>query len=482
MFFLSTQHIATALGVAAGTGLLLFLVHRWMTPAKTPLPDFKALVNIKRASHVPQQPTQTRMRIPTKDVLEKYTARYKQYYTAAIPHITDEDIAAALSAERQIHVAYLEKECAAITPLIDAVCEKMGTTRELLDADIAAAHAAGHPAWTAIYSKFTVENMTSTEQINIILREFEEHFFDKAHAELTAADEAAAAAATTPPPDDFSLDDVYTDDDTTPLTAHTPPLEQRIAEKIESNPEFLRIRFYFYNLQIAVLREKMAAIMRGERDADYMEQATEKYLKTKYARLKHAILIEYTPVGTVCMYYNSDNMSFEYYSDNATPYPILETVARRYCHLYGCRELYVIVENETVDMYAADTIAERKGRALKNKNDANARMTADRREQTPAQRAAIRSWGQSSSLKPVEPEIKQFKRRVNNFVKKAPIADFKPLQTVPAAKKCKPLTWADYASRRAPVKTIAGMEMHESIAQLPAAVSGGESSLFSGRK
>jgi hypothetical protein len=462
------QYILHALGIAAGTGIFLYLIKR-CTKKQTPLPNFDALVDIKRGGGLGRRMgtiETPKTRIPTRPELEAYSEKYKQYYTEPTAQLSEAEIADALAAERKIHADFLNKEIASIDALIDTTCEKIGLTRAQIRSNIKALHGAHHSAWELIHEKFTTETMTTTAQINEVLLEFEENFFNKAYASISAND-AAAAPAPSPPPDDFTLDDVYDDgEDVTALVPQTPPLEVRVAEYIAADKDFLYIQFYMYNLQIDVLLGKIAAIMRGERDADYIADATEKFLKTKYSRLRNAIVMEHTPVGNVCMYYNGDTASFEYYADCTVPYPLLETVARKYCRIYNCKELYVIVENETVNMYAADTVAERKAHVLRAANAANARATADRREQTAQQRAAIRGWGQSSSLKPVEPELKQFKRKVNNFVKKAPLAGFKPLQSVPAAQRCKKLTWSDYAKNRAPVKTIVGMEMHESMASV----------------
>lgn len=463
------QYIFNALGIVAGTGVFLYLIKQCMKKP-TPLPNFDTLIEIKRTGGLGRRigTIETpKTRTPTKDELKDYIEKYKQYYTETIPQLSADEIELALVAERKIHTDFLDKEIAKIDAMIDVACEKIGQSRAQIRANIESLHEAHHAAWIVIYEKFTTETMTTTAQIDDIILQFEESFFDKAYATLSAADAAAAPSPPSPPPDDFTLDDVYDEgDDITPLVSQAPPLEVRVAEYIAADKDFLYIQFYMYNLQIDVLLGKIAAITRGERDADYVADATEKFLKTKYARLSNAFVMEYTPVGNVCMYYNGANASFEYYADCTVPYPLLETVARKYCRLYNCKELYVIVENETVNMYAADTVAERKASVLRTANAANARATADKRQQTEQQRAAIRGWGQSSSLKPVEPELKQFKRKINNFVKKAPLAGFKPLQSVPVAQRCKKLTWAEYSKNRAPIKTIAGMEMHESIASL----------------
>jgi hypothetical protein len=46
------------------------------------------------------------------------------------------------------------------------------------------------------------------------------------------------------------------------------------------------------------------------------------------------IIFEKTPLGNVAMYYDVDNESFIYFSDNTIPYRFLEVVARKYVLIY----------------------------------------------------------------------------------------------------------------------------------------------------
>ena len=446
--------------IVTGTTFLWYIIsYIRNSNTQTPLPDFSALIKIKQnKKYVTEQP---KSRIPTKDELTAYCNKYKQYYTSDCSSpLSKEDIAKSLEVERAKYIAFINKEIDEINETIKNTCVNIGQTRQDVESQIRSLYSSHQPSWLAIYEKYTVKTVKNTDQINTILFAFEEYYYEKAHAAIALEDESVVA-------DEFSLDDIYTDD-TTALKSQPPNEMDRIDKYIKSNVEFSYIKVYLANLHIDILREKITAIERGDNDDLYMEQATERALSSKYSKLRKNIVIEYTPVGNVCMYYNSDNSSFEYYADTSVPYIILETVARKYCHIYGCRELYICVENETVKMYAEDTIAERKQHMYKHNNVTNALITSDKRTTTADKQAALRAWGQSSSLKPAEPELKEFKRRINNFVKKSPIADFKALQPVPAVQRFKKLSWADYAKTRhaTPRKIHPGMEMHESMAAL----------------
>ena len=57
---------------------------------------------------------------------------------------------------------------------------------------------------------------------------------------------------------------------------------------------------------------------------------------------KNLIVQEATPDGSVFMKYNEDNESFDYWCDNKEiKYVYLEVVARKYCTMFGCPEIYI---------------------------------------------------------------------------------------------------------------------------------------------
>ena len=61
---------------------------------------------------------------------------------------------------------------------------------------------------------------------------------------------------------------------------------------------------------------------------------------------KNKIIMEYTPLGNVAMWYDKVTESFHYNSDSTIPYRFLEVVARKYALQYNCEELYVDMAEE----------------------------------------------------------------------------------------------------------------------------------------
>jgi len=58
------------------------------------------------------------------------------------------------------------------------------------------------------------------------------------------------------------------------------------------------------------------------------------------------IIIEYTPLGNVLMYWDNKRGSFTYYSNNVIPYKFLETVAMKYVVQNNCKKIYIDMEEE----------------------------------------------------------------------------------------------------------------------------------------
>ena len=53
------------------------------------------------------------------------------------------------------------------------------------------------------------------------------------------------------------------------------------------------------------------------------------------------IALEKTPKGFVYMRYNKEEEGFEYWADTNIDYKYLDTVARKYTYLFGCRGIYI---------------------------------------------------------------------------------------------------------------------------------------------
>ena len=77
-----------------------------------------------------------------------------------------------------------------------------------------------------------------------------------------------------------------------------------------------------------------------------IEQANQYIVNERLDRLKNCYVIEKTPIGNVLMIYEKDRESFKFFSDCNIPYRYLEVVARKYVKLFGCRPIFVDMEEE----------------------------------------------------------------------------------------------------------------------------------------
>ena len=80
---------------------------------------------------------------------------------------------------------------------------------------------------------------------------------------------------------------------------------------------------------------------------DEMRLKSREYIiKNKLDKCMNSYVLEYTPLGNICMRYNNDKKSFEYFSNNTIPYRYLESVGRKYVTTYWCKPIFVNIEEE----------------------------------------------------------------------------------------------------------------------------------------
>ena len=98
---------------------------------------------------------------------------------------------------------------------------------------------------------------------------------------------------------------------------------------------------------------------------DEMRLKSHEYIiQKKLDKCMNTYVVECTPLGNVCMRYNNDKKSFEYFSNNSIPYRYLESVARKYVTTYWCKPIFVNIEEEIKK-------AEEKNKEEKEKEDKN---------------------------------------------------------------------------------------------------------------
>uniref|UniRef100_A0A6C0LL93 Uncharacterized protein n=1 Tax=viral metagenome TaxID=1070528 RepID=A0A6C0LL93_9ZZZZ len=77
---------------------------------------------------------------------------------------------------------------------------------------------------------------------------------------------------------------------------------------------------------------------------ELLKEAEQVAVNKKVEDLYNSYIFELTPLGNVIMRYNSKSETFDYFSDNAIPYRILETISRKYVLRNNCVPLYVDME------------------------------------------------------------------------------------------------------------------------------------------
>lgn len=77
-----------------------------------------------------------------------------------------------------------------------------------------------------------------------------------------------------------------------------------------------------------------------------VEKARQYIINKRLDKLKNCYIIEKTPNGNVIMIYDKERETFKYYSDVNIPYRYLEVVGRKYVKSFGCRPIFVDMEEE----------------------------------------------------------------------------------------------------------------------------------------
>ena len=109
----------------------------------------------------------------------------------------------------------------------------------------------------------------------------------------------------------------------------------------------------FEDLYLNLLNDKMDLLKKMKEvekiimTNDEMRLKSREYIiQKKLDKCMNTYVVECTPLGYVCMRYNNDKKSFEYFSNNSIPYRYLESVGRKYVTTYWCKPIFVNIEEE----------------------------------------------------------------------------------------------------------------------------------------
>jgi len=143
------------------------------------------------------------------------------------------------------------------------------------------------------------------------------------------------------------------------------------------------IPFSFLLAMILVSQQlRLSGDLVCEKDKTPEDEAREKALKfiklypldksnnsNKEPNTKCISVIENTPLGNVFMKYDSENESFDYWSDyKEISFKYLETVARKYVHMFRCADLY-IGDEEVVSSSEEETSSEEEDNSEDSSDD-----------------------------------------------------------------------------------------------------------------
>lgn len=178
-----------------------------------------------------------------------------------------------------------------------------------------------------------------------------------------------------------------------------------------------------------------------------------KYLKTSF-------LLERCPLGNVCMYYNSESESFEYYSDFNIPFRFLETIGRRYAIVNHCPQIYIDMKTEiekameqsqTKEVTKEEETKDEKNSMFANFKSYNSNKTSKSKSMIPLSKGRQElSLQLPESLKRKfksainEERLYVLKEKSNHYVYKGKLSNFNFLQKPPSKKE--PISYKDFIS------------------------------------
>jgi hypothetical protein len=139
----------------------------------------------------------------------------------------------------------------------------------------------------------------------------------------------------------------------------------------------------FEDLYLNLLNDKMDLLKKMKEAEKIIMTNDEMRLKSreniinkKLDKCMNLYVVECTPLGNVCMRYNNDKKSFEYFSNNSIPYRYLESVGRKYVTTYWCKPIFVNIEEEIKKAEEKNKEEKEKEKEDKNKKNNPRKMFA----------------------------------------------------------------------------------------------------------
>jgi hypothetical protein len=120
-------------------------------------------------------------------------------------------------------------------------------------------------------------------------------------------------------------------------------IENTLEERNNEMREKIKVLQEEYNkLKVDIDSEKCV----NELKCESIKQARTYIINKRLDKLNNCYVMEKTPIGNVLMIYENERETFKYYSDCNIPYRYLEVVGRKYVKTFGCRPIFVDMEEE----------------------------------------------------------------------------------------------------------------------------------------
>ena len=142
----------------------------------------------------------------------------------------------------------------------------------------------------------------------------------------------------------------------------------------------------------------------------------------------NAYVLEYTPLGNICMRYNNDKKSFEYFSNNSIPYRYLESVARKYVTTYWCKPIFVNIEEE-IKKAEEKNKEEKEKEKEKEKKDNPKKMFAQLKSYKERNNQSIKNKKTQTQINEVK-EKQLVKENANRYTWGGRLTNFCPLKQI----------------------------------------------------
>jgi len=180
--------------------------------------------------------------------------------------------------------------------------------------------------------------------------------------------------------------------------------------------------------KMSLLKKMKEAEKRIMTNEEMRLKSREYIIQKKLDKCMNAYVLEYTPLGNICMRYNNDKKSFEYFSNNSIPYRYLESVARKYVTTYWCKPIFVNIEEE-IKKAEEKNKEEKEKEKEKEKKDNPKKMFAQLKSYKERNNQSIKNKKTQTQINEVK-EKQLVKENANRYTWEGRLTNFCPLKQI----------------------------------------------------